>query len=185
MSGSKWQARQELEHLDGSHAQRNASHDADIVDQPGAETVVVFVARALPGALDVCPYCFDEPADVAAQQSLHRRKRAALRHGLGSATTGFFCSPEHLERVVERVDEQVGQPQRSQAVHQIASGARHPDNRRGKQQNKDLQTHQCRALEPGEVQRDKPIEERNTPVHNKVAGAGALRGQKDVAADQE
>ena len=87
--------------------------------------------------------------------------------------------------MVERVDEQVGQPKRSQAVHQIAPGARQPNNRRGEQQRQDLQTHQCGALEPGEVQRQHPIEEWNAPEQNDVACAGALRGQQDVAADQE
>ena len=87
MSGSKWQAGQELDHLDGSHAQRNASHDADIVDQLRAETAVAFLAGPLAGALDVCGYCLDEPADIAAQQSLHRRKRAALPRGFGPAST--------------------------------------------------------------------------------------------------
>ena len=97
VSGSKWQARQQLEHLDGSHAQRNAGHDADIVDQPRTETAIAFVARALPGALDVCPYCFDEPPDVAAEQSLHRRKRCPLPRGLGPAMTGFSCSAEQAQ----------------------------------------------------------------------------------------
>src|SRR2546423_13028328 len=107
MSGSKRQPGQDLEHLDGSHAQRDAGHEADIVDQSSAQMAVSFVAHALPGALDVCPYCLDEAADIAAQQLLQPRQRAALYCGFGPATAEFFRSAEQFKRMVERVDEQV------------------------------------------------------------------------------
>jgi hypothetical protein len=68
--------------MDGSHAQCIAGHDADIVDQLRAETATAFLARALPGALDVCPYCLDEPSDHR-HANIQKRRSASSKRGSG------------------------------------------------------------------------------------------------------
>jgi len=86
--GSKRQTRQNPKHLDGGHAQREAGDDANVVRKVSRYVAINIWAYSLSSSLYVCLDRFDEPADLAAQQSLHRGKGATVASAISATSAG-------------------------------------------------------------------------------------------------